>query len=836
MREVLNLASGGGGVPLTASSNNNNTIVDKCDDANNNNSAGDNAVGAAGTQEAAVVKMLSSQPGYLELSEERVKELLSERPIEELYEVEDQPFARGKYATVRRCRCRTTGQQFAAKVVRKRRRSADLRADLRAEILHEVAVLDACRGCPRIVRLHRVFESPADMVLLLELAAGGELQMVLDRDEVPAEQEVARLMRQILHGLVYLHDINVAHLDLKPQNLVLTGAFPDCDVKLCDFGISRYLSEGADVREILGTPDYVAPEVLNYEPISLATDMWSVGVLLYVLLTGCSPFGGETKQETFCNISQCRLDFPDDLFEDVSDNAKDLMRKLIVKDPKHRLSASECLQHHWFAGQDRVDLSPTTSTSTTLSTPPVRRHGPACISTPPPLPTSPSPPPAAPAPPTTTTPPASPSAPSRQSSKARDSLESRRSRDGPCRSQSVHALVSAPPSRRLASCQAGSLDALDNLDGSPSAHSTPRSGISAVRRNTFLRNMESIAKRLSVTGDAEASSPTASPRASPPRTPTRTSSRTAARATAMQTMPVRSVSVEASTGQAASTTTSVSPGLAGLATSSIDLRSDVLGRDLLIKDKEAVFKYRKVFVLEDVDADDLGALSHLPMSSMSPPPSINGSTGSSVYSDTSISDSSSDTVSELSVDSSSDRSSIISLDHDEAYPWDVAMGYRLGLSRLSYNVWERQGQGSALGSALGSLSTLGSALGSRPARLFPRECNGSFARALSRFATEPNGKAQEGHGQRQAGLAGARPMSVSVHNKPILNKLALMQTAMNKGKRCGLELMREKNGNLVVIREIREVKPGGRYARFSEVKCESVQSRIRKLEVQGAKS
>ncbi|KAE8745365.1 hypothetical protein FOCC_FOCC007913 [Frankliniella occidentalis] len=118
---------------------------------------------------------------------------------------------RGKYATVRRCRCRRTGQQFAAKVVRKRRRSADLRA----EILHEVAVLDACRGCPRIVRLHSVFESHSDMVLLLELAAGGELQMVLDRDEVPEEREVARLMRQILHGLIYLHDINVAHLDLK---------------------------------------------------------------------------------------------------------------------------------------------------------------------------------------------------------------------------------------------------------------------------------------------------------------------------------------------------------------------------------------------------------------------------------------------------------------------------------------------------------------------------------------------------------------------------------------------------------------------------------------------
>lgn len=519
---------------------------------------------------------------------------------------------------------------------------------------------------------------------------------------------------------------------------------------------------------------------------------------------------------------------------------------------RHRLSASECLQHHWFAGQGRVDLAPSPVTSTmgtsttgttTPSTPPVRRHSLACPSTPPPLPTTPPPATA----PTTTTPPVSPSVPSRRTpATAKDSLDSRRprdGRDGPCRSQSAHVLLSTPPSRRLVS--ADSLDALDSLDRLPSAQSTPRSGISAVRRNTFLRNMESIAKRLSVPGDAERpTSPTASPPRTPSRTLSRTPSRTAARATAMQTMPVRSVSAEASNGQGAAAATSVSsmcgPGLVGLATSSVDLRSDVLARDLLAKDKEAIFKYRKVFVLEDVDADDLGALSHLPMSSMSPPPSINGSTGSSVYSDTSISDSSSDTVSELSVDSSSDRSSIISLDHDEAYPWDVAMGYRLGLGhglghgRLSYNVWERQGQGSALGS-LGSLGSL-STLGSRPARLFPRECNGSFARALSRFATEPEGKAHGLDSRRQAAGTLPRPMAMSVHNKPILNKLALMQTAMNKGKRCGLELMREKNGNLVVIREIREVKPGGRYARFSEVKCESVQSRIRKLEVQGAKS
>ncbi|KAL1138185.1 hypothetical protein AAG570_009877, partial [Ranatra chinensis] len=237
---------------------------------------------------------------------------------------------RGKSAAVRRCRDRSTGRQYAAKFLKKRRVSPELRPD----VLHEVAVLEVCKDCPRVVSLHQVFESSSETVLILELACGGELQTLLDSDEVPTEGQVVRLMKQILDGIVYLHNMNVAHLDLKPQNLVLTGEYPNCDVKLCDFGISRHLSKGADVREIQGTPDYVAPEVLSYEPISLATDMWSVGVLMYVLLTGCSPFGGDSKQETFCNITQCRLDFPEELFEDISEEAQDLMTKLMVINPR----------------------------------------------------------------------------------------------------------------------------------------------------------------------------------------------------------------------------------------------------------------------------------------------------------------------------------------------------------------------------------------------------------------------------------------------------------------------------------------------------------------------
>lgn len=286
----------------------------------------------------------AKRPGYLDLTVEQTARLISGEPIEKDYDVETVPLARGRYATVRRCRDRRTGAVYAAKFLRKRRRNGDWRS----EILHEVAVLDACAHNDRIVNVYSVFETGKEMVLLLELAPGGELQTVLDRGDVPSERQVARLVRQILDGLRRLHAMNVAHLDVKPQNIVLTAEFPDGDVKLCDFGTSRYLSRGTDVRELFGTPDYVAPEVLNYEPIDVRTDMWSVGVLLYALLTGRSPFAGDTKQETFCNITLCKLDFPDDLFRDVSENAVDLMKKLMVKKPVDRLTANGCLEHEWF--------------------------------------------------------------------------------------------------------------------------------------------------------------------------------------------------------------------------------------------------------------------------------------------------------------------------------------------------------------------------------------------------------------------------------------------------------------------------------------------------------
>ncbi|XP_066940052.1 uncharacterized protein [Macrobrachium rosenbergii] len=295
---------------------------------------------------------------------------------------------RGQFAVVYHCRHRITGEEFAAKFSSRWRMGADCTAD----IIHEVAVCAMLKPTNRTIQLQDVFSTDTELVLVMEYAAGGDLQTLLDEDRVPYERDVISFTRQLLEGLVFIHDQNIVHLDIKPQNLVLMGEFPDCAVKLCDFEISRMLTPGREVREILGTPDYVAPEILHYEPITKKTDMWSLGVLTYVLLTGFLPFGGDSDQETFLQISRGELDFPAELFEDISPEAIDFMKRLLLRQPERRMSARECLSHPWM----KKDIK----RPTTLDIPPSALCTPATSANPS-LPPAPVPPTSTPATPVT---------------------------------------------------------------------------------------------------------------------------------------------------------------------------------------------------------------------------------------------------------------------------------------------------------------------------------------------------------------------------------------------------------------------------------------------------
>uniref|UniRef100_A0A2P2I3F1 Serine/threonine-protein kinase PKH3-like n=1 Tax=Hirondellea gigas TaxID=1518452 RepID=A0A2P2I3F1_9CRUS len=283
------------------------------------------------------------ETGLVALSDHTLASIVCTDPIEKWYILDPEPIARGQFAVVYRCRHRVTGQEFAAKFASRRRLGVDATPD----IVHEITVNAILSSCARHVKLHDVFTTDTAFILIMEYAPGGDLQTLLDENVVPYERDVVSFLRQLLDGLVFIHDRRIVHLDIKPQNLVLMGEFPDCAVKLCDFEISRLLTPGYEVREILGTPDYVAPEILHYEPITTRTDMWSLGVLTYVLLTGFLPFGGDSDQETFMQISRGELDFPNELFEDVTPEAIDFMKKLLIRQPEKRMSARECLDHTW---------------------------------------------------------------------------------------------------------------------------------------------------------------------------------------------------------------------------------------------------------------------------------------------------------------------------------------------------------------------------------------------------------------------------------------------------------------------------------------------------------
>ncbi|XP_007541670.1 serine/threonine-protein kinase 17B [Poecilia formosa] len=267
---------------------------------------------------------------------------ISSEPLEIAYEVTGE-LGRGKFAVVKRCVEKSSGKEFAAKFLRKRRRGRDCRA----EAVHEMAVLELARNSPRVVNLYAAHETDHDLVLLLEYAAGGEIFDLCVSEELLPEAQVTRLIRQTLEGVQHLHQNQLVHLDLKPQNILLTSLAPPGDIKIVDFGLARRLGTAGELREILGTPEYVAPEVLNYEPITTATDLWSVGVIAYMLVTGESPFLGDDKQETYLNVSQVNVDYSCDALSRVSELAVDFIRKLLVKAPEDRPSAAECLSHPW---------------------------------------------------------------------------------------------------------------------------------------------------------------------------------------------------------------------------------------------------------------------------------------------------------------------------------------------------------------------------------------------------------------------------------------------------------------------------------------------------------
>lgn len=177
--------------------------------------------------------------------------------------------------------------------------------------------------------------------------SGGELFEFLVEQEYLTENEAMGFIQQVVEAVDYIHDCHIIHLDIKPENIVLKNK-KENKVKLIDFGLAKIIPPGEVVKAITGTPEFVAPEVINYEPVGTPTDMWAIGVLTFILLSsGASPFLGDDPNETFINIQNVEYRFDEEYFADISPQAKDFISSLLIKNSGDRLSARDCLTHPW---------------------------------------------------------------------------------------------------------------------------------------------------------------------------------------------------------------------------------------------------------------------------------------------------------------------------------------------------------------------------------------------------------------------------------------------------------------------------------------------------------
>uniref|UniRef100_A0A8C6SNM8 Myosin light chain kinase n=1 Tax=Neogobius melanostomus TaxID=47308 RepID=A0A8C6SNM8_9GOBI len=258
----------------------------------------------------------------------------------------------GKFGQVYRMTHKETGDICAGKFYRASSSKA------KAAALKEIELMN-CLHHPKLAQCLAGYNTRSEIVMVMEYIAGGELfTRIIDDNFEHTEPTSARYMQQILEGMQYVHKQNIVHLDLKPENIVCVDT-TGTSIKIIDFGLASKLDD-KPLMVMHGTPEFVAPEVIGFEPVSLETDMWSIGVLCYILLSGESPFQGNNDAETLALVTEAQYEFDEESFEDISDEAKDFISSLLKK-TKKRLSCTEALSHPWMVSFTPLLRRPTKS-------------------------------------------------------------------------------------------------------------------------------------------------------------------------------------------------------------------------------------------------------------------------------------------------------------------------------------------------------------------------------------------------------------------------------------------------------------------------------------------
>ncbi|XP_009882457.1 PREDICTED: striated muscle preferentially expressed protein kinase, partial [Charadrius vociferus] len=259
------------------------------------------------------------------------------RRLTDYYDVHEE-IGRGAFSYLRRVTEKSSRLDFAAKFIpgkTKAKQSARRELHILSQLDHE-----------RIVFFHDAFEKKNAVIVVMELCAEEELLDRMARKPSVCESEVRSYMRQVLEGICYLHQHSVLHLDIKPENLLMADSSSE-QVRICDFGNAQELTPEEPQYCKYGTPEFVGPEIVNQSPVSSVTDIWPVGVIAYLCLTGISPFVGENDKTTLMNIRNYNVAFEEKMFQGLTREAKGFVIKVLVND-RLRPNAEQTLEHPWF--------------------------------------------------------------------------------------------------------------------------------------------------------------------------------------------------------------------------------------------------------------------------------------------------------------------------------------------------------------------------------------------------------------------------------------------------------------------------------------------------------
>jgi calcium-dependent protein kinase len=258
---------------------------------------------------------------------------------------------RGQFGVTYLCTENSTGHTYACKSILKRKlRTKNDKEDVKREI----QIMQHLSGQANIVEFKGAYEDRQSVHVVMELCAGGELFDRIIAQGHYSERAASGICRSIVNVVNICHFMGVMHRDLKPENFLLSSKDEGAMLKATDFGLSVFIEEGKVYRDIVGSAYYVAPEVLR-RSYGKEIDIWSAGVILYILLSGVPPFWAETEKGIFDAILEGQIDFDSEPWPTISNSAKDLVRKMLTQDPKKRLTSAQVLEHPWIRGGEASD-------------------------------------------------------------------------------------------------------------------------------------------------------------------------------------------------------------------------------------------------------------------------------------------------------------------------------------------------------------------------------------------------------------------------------------------------------------------------------------------------